>query len=141
MVYKISMTYVEQLKALISKYLRKWLGLNKFTSNVCLYGNCSLCPLPFTSVSSIFKTSKARGYLQLRYSTVSNQHVSNAGIGLRTVRKWSVLQEIDDVEQNTNHLILLGHTQVDRAGLGTGLSIPAKRTPQTCIVGIHNKTP
>ena len=89
---------------------------------MCLYEKCSPCPLPFTSISSIFKTSKARGYLQLRDS--ADPHVSSAGIDLRTGWKWSVLQEVDNAEQNINHLKLLGHTQFNKAGLGTVPSVP-----------------
>ena len=129
MVYEFSLTRVEKFESIISKYLRKWLGLCKSLSNISLYGKCSPCPLPFTSISSIFKCSKARGYLQLRDS--DDHHVSNAGIDLSCGRKWSVIHEVESAEQKIEHLKLMGHTQFNRAGLGSVPStpVPHRGTP------------
>ncbi|MGY8822251.1 MAG: reverse transcriptase domain-containing protein, partial [Pseudomonadales bacterium] len=129
MVYEFPITKVETFENIISKYLRKWLGLCKSITNISLYGKCSPCPLPFSSISSIFKTSKARGYLQLRDS--KDHHVSNAGMDLSCGRKWSVIHEVESAEHRVDHLKVMGHTQFNRAGLGSVPStpVPHKGTP------------
>ena len=68
LIYEVSMSCAITLEQKVSTFIRKWLHLLKSTSNVCLYGSCSPCPLPIRSLTSILKSAKISGHLLLRDS-------------------------------------------------------------------------
>ena len=127
MIYEISITRITILEAKISTYIRKWLGLHKNISNLSLYSKVSPCPLPISSLSSIFKCSKAGAFLQLRDS--SDPSINNYPIQLHC-GKFKIKNLVESAEQSLFFKSISGHTQTNRVGLKTGKSvyIPPKNT-------------
>ena len=126
MIYDIPISTVEKLEQRISKYIRKWLGFHPSISSLALYSKSSPCPLPFTSLTSLFKTTKASAHLQLRDS--KDPVISSSVPVLETGKKWSVSESVQDAESILHFKKILGHTQTGKAGLGyTPIEqIPAK---------------
>ena len=116
MIYDIPISIVEKLEQHISKHIRKWLGFHPTLSPLALYSKESPCPLPFTGLTSLFKTSKASSLLQLRDS--KDPIVSTSVPSLDTGRKWSVSNSVGDAESILYFQKVLGHTQTGKAGLG-----------------------
>ena len=116
MIYEIPISIVEKLEQRISKHIRKWLGFHPSISSLALYSKSSPCPLPFTSLTSLFKTTKASAQLQLRDS--KDPVVSSSAPVIVTGRKWSVTESVQDAENMLYFKKILGHTQSGRAGLG-----------------------
>ena len=58
-VYEVSLTTVEKLEALISSYIRKWLGVPRCLSRVGLYGK-GILQLPVSALTEEFKCAKVR---------------------------------------------------------------------------------
>ena len=115
-IYEIPLSTVERLEKRVSKYIRKWLGFHSSISSLALYSKSSPCPLPFTSLSSLFKTSKTSAHLQLRDS--KDPIVASTVPVLETGRKWGVADSVQDAESIMRFKDILGHTQTGRAGLG-----------------------
>ena len=116
MIYDIPLSLVEKLEQRISRFIRKWLGFHPTISSLALYSKESPCPLPFTSLSSLFKTSKTSSYLQLRDS--KDPVISSSVPVVDTGRKWSVADSVDDAESILYFKKILGHTQTGKAGFG-----------------------
>ena len=116
MIYEIPLTTVRRLEQRISKYIRKWLGFHKSISSLALYSKSSPCPLPFTSLTSLFKTTKASAHLQLRDS--KDPVVASSVPVLETGKNWSVSESVKDAESILHFKKILGHTQTGKAGLG-----------------------
>ncbi|MGH0170606.1 UNVERIFIED_CONTAM: hypothetical protein FKN15_059684 [Acipenser sinensis] len=57
-VYEVSLTTVEKLEALISSYIRKWLGVPRCLSRVGLYGK-GILQLPVSALTEEFKCAKS----------------------------------------------------------------------------------
>ncbi|XP_060589959.1 uncharacterized protein LOC132745154 [Ruditapes philippinarum] len=72
--------------------------------------------MPFNSLVEEYKVAKARLLLTLRDS--SDEKISGAGIEVRTGRKWSVKQAIDQAESSLNLQDIVGTTNKGREGLG-----------------------
>lgn len=120
LVYEFPISTVEGLERRISSHLRRWLGLPKSLSSIALYGNTNRLTLPISSLCEEFKVSRTREVLQ--YEESSDQKVSQAGIEVRTGRKWRAQEAVDQAETRLQHRALVGSVAVGRAGLG---SIPA----------------
>ena len=88
MVYEIPVSFVEKLEARVSVFIHRWLGVSRNMTNVALYAKKSVCPLPFSSLVNMFKTTKVNSHMQLvdsRHSeVVKNVIPSNTG------RKWKL---------------------------------------------------
>ena len=88
MVYEIPVSFVEKVGGMISKFIRRWLGISKNFTNVGLYSRNSPCPLPFQSLVDLFKTTKVTSHMQLVGSShrevVENVKPSDTG------RKWKL---------------------------------------------------
>ena len=59
-VYEVSITKVETMEQLISKYIKKWLGVPNSLTNVALYSSSTKLTLPLMSLVEEFKLGKAR---------------------------------------------------------------------------------
>ena len=116
MIYEIPLSTAELFEQRISKYIRKWLGFHRTISSLALYSKSSPCPLPFTSLSSLFKTTKASAHLQLRDS--KDPVVSSSVPEIDTGKKWSVSEDVKDAESILYFKKILGHTQLGKAGFG-----------------------
>ena len=68
LIYEITMRVAVKLEKKVSVYIRKWLGIPKCMSSVCLFSTSSPCPLPLQSVTSMLKSTKVGGFQQLNYS-------------------------------------------------------------------------
>ena len=124
MIYDIPLSTAEKLEQRVSRFIRKWLGFHPTISSLALYSKDSPCPLPFTSLSSLYKTSKASTYLQLRDS--KDPIVSSSIPALATGRKWDVSDAVHDAESILYFQKIVGHTQTGKAGFG---HTPIQRFP------------
>ena len=116
MIYDIPLSIVQRLEQRISKFIRKWLGFHRSISSLALYSKSSPCPLPFTSLTSLFKTTKASAHLQLRDS--KDPIVASSVPTLDTGKNWSVSECVKDAESILHFKKILGHTQTGKTGLG-----------------------
>ena len=116
MIYEIGISNIEILEKTISKYIRKWLGLHQSLTKLALYSKHSPCPLPFKSLLTLFKTSKASSFLQLQYSSDAN--ISGSNYEPSCGRSWSVRNAVADAECDMRTERIVGHTQYGKAGLG-----------------------
>ena len=105
LIYEVSMSCAITLEQKVSTFIRKWLHLPKSTSNVCLYGSCSPCPLPIRSLTSILKSAKISGHLLLRDSkdplVSSTQPALKAG-------GWSVGKAVQIAESEVRVKAMMG---------------------------------
>ena len=124
--YDFPMTRVEVISRMVSKFLRRWLNVPPSLSDIALYGKCTKLKLPFSSVVERFKEGKVRLQLILRDSP--DPSIRHAQPELRTGRKWSVVEQINTVEEKLHHRKLLGAVQTDRRGFGW--TRPVKFTTQ-----------
>ena len=67
-VYEESITNVETMKWLISKYTKKWLGVSNSLTNVALYSSSMKLKLLTLSLVEEFKLGKVRFFQMLHYS-------------------------------------------------------------------------
>lgn len=104
----------------ISRYLRRWLGLPRSLSSIAIYGSTNKLTLPISSLTEEFKVNRARRVLL--YSESHDQKVSQAGIEVRTRRKWRATEVVDKVESRLLHKVLVETVAIGRAGQG---SIPS----------------
>lgn len=122
LVYDFPISMVEGFERRVSSYLRRWLGLPRSLSCIALYGNKNKLTLPFNSLSEEFKVARAREVLMYRES--KDPKVSQAGIEVRTGRKWRAQEAVDQAVSRLRHKELVGAVVTGRSGLG---SIPAIR--------------
>ncbi len=107
------MTVVEGFEQKVSSYLRRWLGLPWSLSNIGLYENTNKLRLLFSSVREEFIV--AREHLQ--YSGFRDAKVSDAGIVVRTGRKWRAAEAVQQAETRLKHKAILGTVAQGRAVL------------------------
>ena len=117
MVSEIPVSIVEKAEKLVSKHLRRWLGIPPSFTNIGLYGKSNKLQMPFSSLVEEYKVAKARLLLTLRDS--SDKKVSEAGIQVRTGRKWSVSKAVAQAESSLKHQDIVGTTNIGKEGLGT----------------------
>ena len=115
MIYEIPISNITSLEASVSVFIRKWLGLHKSISNISLYSKNSPCPLQITSLSSVFKSTKANAFLQLRDS---KDPLVSCCPSLFCGYTWKVEEAVEKAEQRIQFNRVLGYVQNDRAGLG-----------------------
>ena len=64
-IYEVSIMKVETMERLISKYMKKWLGVPNSLTNVALYSSSTKLKLPTLSLVEKFKLGKARLFQML----------------------------------------------------------------------------
>ena len=84
-VYDVSITKVETMEHLISKYTKKWLEISNYLINVALYSPSTKLKLPTFSFVEEFELGKARLFKMLRDSR--DPLVKNAQPSVITGRK------------------------------------------------------
>ena len=122
MVYEVPISTVEGFEARVSRFLRRWLGLPRSLSSIALYGQKNKLKLPISSLSEEFMVTRSRELLQYRES--NDPKVAQAGIEVRTGRKWRAAEAVDVAEARLRQRALVGTVAQGRAGLGSG------RTPR-----------
>lgn len=87
LIYSVLISTVETLQRTVNNHLRRWLlRLPKSLTSIVLYGRHTKLQVPFKSLEEKFKVSEAREVKQYRGS--NDRKVANAGIQVRTGRKW-----------------------------------------------------
>ncbi|XP_033750531.1 uncharacterized protein LOC117334822 [Pecten maximus] len=117
MLYEIGVTTVEGLGRTINRHLRRWLGVPPSFSSIGLYSRTSKLQLPFTSLVEEYKVGKARLIMTLK--TSKDEKVRQAGVHVRTGRKWSASRAVEDAESRLRHKDIVGTVCQGRQGLGT----------------------
>lgn len=116
LVYEVPMTSVEAVERMVSRYLRQWLGVPRSFSSIGLYSKGNKFQLPFSSVVEEYKVGKARQYMMLRDST--DEKVRNAGVEVKTGRKWNVSKSVREAESRLQHSDIVGTVTSGKQGLG-----------------------
>ena len=88
MVYEFPVSFVEKLETMVTKRIRQWLGVFKNLTNIALYSKKSVCPLPFSSLVTMYKTTKVNAHLQLVNSR--HQEIVQNVVPAATGRKWKL---------------------------------------------------
>ncbi|XP_035691401.1 uncharacterized protein LOC118426238 [Branchiostoma floridae] len=109
---------LEEVERKISRHLRKWLGLPPSFTRLGLYSRTARLQLPFTSVVEEFKVCKTRALMTLEGS--KDEKVSQAGVELRSGRKWSVAKAVQEAKSSLRHRDIVGVVAQGRLGLGAG---------------------
>ena len=65
-IYEVSLSRIEKMESLISKFIKKWLGVPKSLTNVALYSSSTKLKLPTKSLAEEFKLGKAWLFQMLR---------------------------------------------------------------------------
>ncbi|RXN33229.1 reverse transcriptase [Labeo rohita] len=113
LVYNVPLTTVKSFERKISHSLRRWLGLPRSITSIALYGRKNKLQLPLSSLSEEFMVSRARKVLLYRKS--ADTKVSSAGIKVRTGRKWSAQEAVNQAETRLRHSVLVGSVAFDKA--------------------------
>lgn len=116
LVYEVPISTVETLERKVSSCLRRWLGLPRSLSNIALYGNTTMLRLPLKSLEEEFKVTRGREVVMYRDS--NDPKVAQAGVLVRTGRKWSAQAAVLDAQARLRHKELVGVVARGRAGLG-----------------------
>ena len=145
MVYEIPLSWVGTMNTMLSRFLRKWLGLSKNLTDVALFAKSSPCPLPFTSLVQMFQVTKVNSQLQLSES--KHQEVKQNARSTVT-GKWKLYDVkevfgleadfgvIREAERRMDMERIVGHTQQGRAGIGYGGSrVDPKVSQRKALVG------
>ncbi|XP_061878077.1 uncharacterized protein LOC133630482 [Entelurus aequoreus] len=122
MVYEVHISTVEGFEMRVSRFLHRWLGLPRSLSSIALYGHNNKLKLPISSLSEEFMVTRSRELLQYRES--SDPKVAQAGIEVRTGRKWRAAEAVDVAEARLRQRVLVGTVAQGRSGLGS------RRTPR-----------
>ncbi|KAK0148843.1 hypothetical protein N1851_010754 [Merluccius polli] len=117
LIYEVPISTIEGFERRVSRFLRKWLGLPRSLSSIALYGQNNKLKLPISSLNEEFKVGRAREVLQYRES--QDPKVSQAGIEVRTGRRWRAAEAVDVAESRLRHRALVGTVTNGRAGLGS----------------------
>uniref|UniRef100_A0A3B1JAJ2 Reverse transcriptase domain-containing protein n=1 Tax=Astyanax mexicanus TaxID=7994 RepID=A0A3B1JAJ2_ASTMX len=117
LVYEVPISIVEGLERKVSSFLRRWLGLPRSLSSIALYGRNTKLQLPLRSLEEEFKVTRAREVMMYRDS--SDPKVAQAGVRVKTGRKWVADEAVLQAESRIRHRALVGAVTRGRAGLGT----------------------
>ncbi|XP_052236077.1 uncharacterized protein LOC127847893 [Dreissena polymorpha] len=101
MLYEIPTSTVDSLESMINKSLRRWFGLPSCMTSIGLYNRTGMLQLPLSSIVEEYKVSKARLVLTLRDS--SDMSIRNAGIEVKTGRRWSASNAVEQAESRLRH--------------------------------------
>ncbi len=116
LVYEVPTSTVERLERRISSYLRRWLGVPRSFSSVGLYSTGSKLQLPIRAITEEYKATKARQVMMLKES--KDEKIIDAGIEVRTGRKWKASEAVKDAESRLQHKDIVGTLAHGRLGLG-----------------------
>ncbi|MBN3281348.1 GCIP protein, partial [Polyodon spathula] len=120
-VYEVSLTTVEKLEALISSYIRKWLGVPRCLSRVGLYGK-GILQLPVSALTEEFKGAWVR--LEMTLVESRDKCVREAAPVLKTGRKWAAKKAVEDAKAALRIGDIMGQVQHGRGGLGLSSAPP-----------------
>ncbi|XP_078666098.1 uncharacterized protein LOC144908400 [Branchiostoma floridae x Branchiostoma belcheri] len=116
--YDIPLTVVEEVERRVSRHLRKWLGVPPGLTSIGLYSKTAKLQLPLTSMEEEYKVTKARAQLMLQESR--DELVSQAGIRLRSGKKWAAAEAVASATSRLKHRDIVGVVAQGRRGFGAG---------------------
>ncbi len=91
-------------------------------TSIGLYNRTGMLQLPLSSIVEEYKVSKARLVLTLRGS--SDMSIRNAGIEVKTGRRWSASNAVEQAESRLRHQDIVGTSCQGRQGLGLNTRQP-----------------
>ncbi|XP_062585203.1 uncharacterized protein LOC134246874 [Saccostrea cucullata] len=115
LVYEVPMSTVEGMETTASRYLRRWLGVPRSFSSIGLYSSGTKLQLPLKSITEEFKVTKVRQHLMLQNS--KDEKVRTAKVDIRTGRKWSEKETIQEAESRLRHSDIVGRLAIGKQGL------------------------
>ena len=115
-IYEVSLTKVETMERLISKFIKKWLGVPNSLTNVALYSSSTKLKLPTLSLVEEFKLGKARLFQLLRDS--HDPLVKNAQPSVITSQKWKAKVAVENAESALRMKEIICTVANWKAGLG-----------------------
>jgi hypothetical protein len=115
MMYEMPITQIENMEKICSRHLRKWLGVPPCFTDVGLYGKENMVQLPLKSLVEEYKVVKVQAQVTLQQS--KDKTVREAGVTLRSGRKWSVKESAIEAEAKAKHKEIVGTTALGRRGL------------------------
>ena len=95
-IYEVSLTKVETMERLISKFIKKWLGVPNSLTNVALYSSSTKLKLPTLSLVQEYKLGKTWLFQMLHDS--GDPLVKNAQPSMITGRKWKAKIAVENAE-------------------------------------------
>ena len=104
------------MESLISKFLKKWLGVPKSLTNVAFYSSLTKLKLLTKSLFEEFKLNKARLFQMLRDSV--DPLVKSAQPAIITGRKWNAKHAVETAESSLKMKEVIGSVATGRAGFG-----------------------
>ncbi|XP_019617765.1 PREDICTED: uncharacterized protein LOC109465064 [Branchiostoma belcheri] len=116
--YDIPLTVVEEVERRVSRHLRKWLGVPPGLTSIGLYSKTAKLQLPLTSMEEEYKVTKARAQLMLQESR--DELVSQAGVRLRSGKKWAAAEAVASATSRLKHRDIVGVVAQGRRGFGAG---------------------
>ena len=115
MIYDIAVSFVKRLETVVSRFLRKWLGVSRNLSTVALYCKQAILQLPLVGLTETVKKTSVNSLLQLRAS--SDKVVKQVEPVVRCGRKWKPDVEAQKAEDKLRFEDI-ARGQTGRAGLG-----------------------
>jgi hypothetical protein len=122
MVYDLPVSFIEGLERTLNVFIRQWLGVAKCLTDVALYSKGSPCPLPFTSLVHLFKTTKVNSHIQLMGSAhpevVENVTPSCSGV------KWTLTRlQRCGLSKESSLVVDVGATRVIEQRMECGMVV------------------
>ena len=115
-IYNIPATKVDYIQGLMTKALKRWLGLPRSLSVDCLFSRSSKLQMPYTSLNEEVKVAKARNMMILDES--KDTCIRNSGIVVDGGRKANTTKEIEDARSRLIMRDIVGVPNRGREGLG-----------------------
>ena len=117
-IYNIPLTTIENLQKLLTKFIKKWLGIPKNLSTASLYSKSAKLRLPFSELQEEFKTAKACNLATFQNSKGPCTCISGAELKVDAGRKTITTVEIDEAKSRLRMQEITGVSNKGREGLG-----------------------
>ena len=92
-IYNIPLTTIENLQKLLTKVIKKWLGIPKNLSSASLYSKSTKLRLPFSELKEQFKRAKVWNLATFQNS--KDPSISGAELKVDADRKMNIKTEIN----------------------------------------------
>ena len=115
MIYDFALSHVQRMEVMVSKVLRRWLGVSCNLTGVALFCKQTKLRLPLDGPTSTLKKTAVNSLLQLRHS--SDEVVQSVRPEIRCGRKWKPEKA---AERATSRLLFeeMAKGQAGRPGVG-----------------------
>ena len=116
LLYEVPMSKVEAMERKINTFLRRWLSVPRSFSSLGFYSQGSKLQLPLRAVTEEYKAGKVRTVMMIAES--QDPKVRQAGIRIRTGRKWQAERAVEEAQSRLRHNDIVGTVTSGRLGLG-----------------------